>query len=87
VEVLVQSIDTEARRISLSMKALHQPEATKEELEAKAEAEALAEAHAAAGGENAAPPVEPAKPKKPAKEKPLAGGIGKPTGQKFGLKW
>jgi predicted RNA-binding protein with RPS1 domain len=89
VEVLVQSIDTEARRISLSMKALHQPEPTKEELEAKAETEALAEAHAAAG-ENAgqaAPPAEPPKPKKPPKEKPLTGGLGKPTGQKFGLKW
>ena len=90
VEVLVQSIDPESRRISLSMKALEQSEPTKEELEAKAEAEALADAHAVTSGENtspATPPAEPPKPKKPPKEKPLTGGLGKRTGEKFGLKW
>ncbi|MCC6125274.1 MAG: S1 RNA-binding domain-containing protein [Pirellulales bacterium] len=85
VEVMVQSIDPEAKRIGLSMKALQQPEPTKKELEAKAEADALAESHAAASPD--APPAEPPKPKKPAKEMPLTGGLGKRTGEKFGLKW
>jgi small subunit ribosomal protein S1 len=79
VEVMVQSIDPESKRISLSMKALHQPEPTPKELEAKAEAEAMAE--------TPAPAAEPPKPKKPEKEKPLTGGLGKRTGEKFGLKW
>jgi small subunit ribosomal protein S1 len=86
IEVMVQSIDPEAKRISLSMKALHQPEPTQKELEAKAEAEALANAPAAVIDPNA-PPTEPPKPKKPEKEKPLTGGLGKRTGEKFGLKW
>jgi small subunit ribosomal protein S1 len=86
IEVLVQSIDPEAKRISLSMKALHQPEPTKEELEAQAEAEAMKDAPAAVVDPNA-PPAEPPKPKKPEKEKPLTGGLGKRTGEKFGLKW
>jgi small subunit ribosomal protein S1 len=86
IEVMVQSIDPEAKRISLSMKALHQPEPTQKELEAKAEAEALANAPAAVTDPNA-PPAEPPKPQKPEKEKPLTGGLGKRTGEKFGLKW
>jgi predicted RNA-binding protein with RPS1 domain len=85
VDVLVQSIDPEARRISLSMKALSQPEPTKQELEAQAEAEALKDAPADAAT-NAAP-AEPPKPKKPEKEIPLTGGLGKRTEEKFGLKW
>jgi small subunit ribosomal protein S1 len=74
VEVMVLSVDQNAQRISLSIKALSQPEPTKKEKE-KAEQEA---AEAAAG---------PSKPKKPEKELPLTGGLGKTTGAKFGLKW
>jgi predicted RNA-binding protein with RPS1 domain len=74
VEVMVLSVDQNAQRISLSIKAMSQPEPTKKEKE-KAEQEA---AEAAAG---------PAKPKKPEKELPLTGGLGKSTGAKFGLKW
>ncbi|MGA2796728.1 MAG: S1 RNA-binding domain-containing protein [Thermoguttaceae bacterium] len=74
VEVMVLSVDQNAQRISLSIKALSQPEPTKKEKE-KAEQEA---AEAAAG---------PSKPKKPEKELPLTGGLGKSTGAKFGLKW
>jgi small subunit ribosomal protein S1 len=89
VEAEVQSIDPESKRISLSMKALHQPEPTKQELEAQAEAAALqdAPADAPASTDPNAPPSEPPKPKKPEKEKPLTGGLGKRTGEKFGLKW
>jgi transcriptional accessory protein Tex/SPT6 len=89
VEVLVQSIDPESKRISLSMKALHQPEPTKQELEAQAEAAAMKDASADAppSTDPNAPPAEPPKPKKPEKEKPLTGGLGKRTGEKFGLKW
>ena len=64
VEVMVLSVDQNAQRISLSIKALSQPEPTKKEKE-KAEQEA---AEAAAG---------PSKPKKPEKELPLTGGLGK----------
>jgi predicted RNA-binding protein with RPS1 domain len=74
VEVMVLSVDQNAQRISLSIKALSQPEPTKKEKE-KAEQEA---AEAAAGS---------SKPKKPEKELPLTGGLGKSTGAKFGLKW
>ena len=74
VEVMVLSVDQNAQRISLSIKALSQPEPTKKEKE-KAEQEA---AEAAAGA---------SKPKKPEKELPLTGGLGKSTGAKFGLKW
>jgi small subunit ribosomal protein S1 len=74
VEVMVLSVDEKAQRISLSIKALSQPEPTKKEKE-KAEQEA---AEAAAGH---------SKPKKPEKEIPLTGGLGKATGAKFGLKW
>jgi small subunit ribosomal protein S1 len=82
IEAEVLSIDPDAKRISLSIKALHQPEPTKAELEAQAETAALAEAPA-----EGTPPAEPPKPKKPGKEKPLTGGLGKRTGEKFGLKW
>jgi predicted RNA-binding protein with RPS1 domain len=74
VEVMVLSVDQNAQRISLSIRALSQPEPTKKEKE-KAEQEA-AEAAAQAS-----------KPKKPEKELPLTGGLGKTTGAKFGLKW
>jgi ribosomal protein S1 len=74
VEVIVLSVDEKAQRISLSIKAMSQPEPTKKEKE-QAEREA---AEAAAG---------PVKPKKPEKELPLTGGLGKTTGAKFGLKW
>ena len=77
IDVMVLSIDQTAQRISLSIKALHQPELTKKEKEQQEAAEAEAAAAAA----------EPTKPKKPEKELPLHGGLGKSTGAKFGLKW
>ena len=69
VEVLVLSVDPEAQRISLSMKALAAPpEPAKKEDAAEA---------------------APAKPsKKRAKPTgPLLGGLGRRTGDRFGLKW
>ena len=77
VEVMVLSVDQNAQRISLSIKALYQPELTKKEKEQQEAAEAEAAAAAA----------DPSKPKKPEKEMPLTGGLGKSTGAKFGLKW
>ena len=77
VEVMVLSVDEKAQRISLSIKALSQPEPTKKEKEEQEAAQAEAAAAATA----------PSKPKKPEKEIPLTGGLGKTTGAKFGLKW
>ena len=74
VDVMVLSVDTEAQRISLSMKAaLHPPEP-----------ESTPEAQAAAG------PGQPPPPPKPKRQPqgPLQGGLGKSSrGQQFGLKW
>jgi predicted RNA-binding protein with RPS1 domain len=67
VEVLVLSVDPEAQRISLSMRALAAPpEPAKKE--------------------------EDATPGKPSKQRakptgPLLGGLGRKTGERFGLKW
>ena len=60
---IVQSIDPESKRISLSMKALHQPEPTKQELEAQAEAEAMkdAPADAPASTRTPRPPNRPSR--------------------------
>jgi small subunit ribosomal protein S1 len=77
VEVMVLSVDQNAQRISLSIKALSEPELTKKEKEEQEAAKAEATAAATA----------PSKPKKPEKEIPLTGGLGKNTGAKFGLKW
>jgi small subunit ribosomal protein S1 len=71
VEVLVLSIDAEAQRISLSMKALAgalEP--------AKKEGDAAGEAAAA----------QPSK-KRNKPSGPLLGGLTRPTGDRFGLKW
>ena len=69
VEVLVLSIDTEAQRISLSMKAL----AASTEPAKKEESE---------------PEAASAKSKRRAKPAgPLLGGLGRSTGDHFGLKW
>jgi small subunit ribosomal protein S1 len=76
VEVMVLSVDTKAQRISLSIKALFQPEPTKKEKEEQEAAQAAA-----------AQPAAPAKPKKPEKKIPLTGGLQKTSGAKFGLKW
>jgi ribosomal protein S1 len=73
IEAVVLSVDQNAQRISLSMKALSQPEPTKKEKERQEQ--------------EAAEAAAPTKPKKPEKEIPLTGGLGKPTGAKFGLKW
>jgi predicted RNA-binding protein with RPS1 domain len=70
VEVMVLSVDPEAQRMSLSMKALAAPpEPTKKE---KDEAEAAA----------ASPSKKSNKP-----TGPLRGGLGKRTGERFGLNW
>jgi ribosomal protein S1 len=75
VDVLVLSVDTEAQRISLSMKGLI-PE-PKSAREADKEEEA---------SESEAPPPPPKPGKKPSQ--PLQGGLGRsPGGGKFGLKW
>jgi small subunit ribosomal protein S1 len=72
VEVLVLSVDSEAQRISLSMKALAKPEPTKKDEAAEAEA---------------ATPAKPGKPRRQRSE-PLRGGLGKSAGgESFGLKW
>jgi predicted RNA-binding protein with RPS1 domain len=69
VEVMVRSIDTTAKRISLSMKELSAPpEPVKKEDEEPAEAAATKKKHQKPTG-------------------PLLGGIGKKTGDRFGLKW
>ena len=72
VEVMVLSVDPEAQRIGLSLKALEaKPAATDKETSAAEAAEP-----------EAPPPVS----KK--RKTPLRGGIGGPsTGQQFGLKW
>ncbi len=76
VDAVVQSIDVGAQRISLSIKALSQPEPTKKEKEA---AERAAQEEAAA--------AESVKPKSNKPSKPLKGGLGGSTGSQFGLKW
>jgi small subunit ribosomal protein S1 len=75
VEAKVLSVDPEAQRISLSMKALEaRPEPVKKDWEKAVEAAEQAE-------------PEPPPPKKPRKV-PLQGGLGRSTaGDKFGLKW
>jgi len=73
VEVLVLSVDPQAQRISLSLKALAPaPEPAKKEREEEPAA--------------AAAPRQPPKRKKP--EPPLGGGLGRVKGgARFGLKW
>jgi small subunit ribosomal protein S1 len=71
VEVLVLSIDAEAQRISLSMKAL-------------AAALEPANKEGDAAGEAAA--AQPSK-KRNKPSGPLLGGLTRPTGDRFGLKW
>ncbi|MGO8749044.1 MAG: 30S ribosomal protein S1 [Thermoguttaceae bacterium] len=74
IDVMVLSVDMDAKRISLSMKAV-QP---LPEPEMKAEA--------APAAKPAEPPLPPPKPKKPAG--PLKGGLGRsPEAERFGLKW
>jgi len=74
VEVLVLAVDTQAQRISLSMKALVAKPEPKKEQEQESSAT-----------EPAAPPPPPKK-QKPAK--PLSGGLGRSgSGAGFGLKW
>ncbi|MGA2032481.1 MAG: S1 RNA-binding domain-containing protein [Thermoguttaceae bacterium] len=72
VEVLVLSVNPEAQRMSLSIRALSKPEPTKKEVEEAREAEL--------------PPVAPSKRKGP--DRPLRGGLGKSAGgDRFGLNW
>jgi small subunit ribosomal protein S1 len=74
IEVLVTSIDPDAQRISLSLKALQaKPLTEKEKLQQEEEA-----------AEAAAPPAAPIKKS----NAPLKGGLGSTSeGAKFGLKW
>jgi small subunit ribosomal protein S1 len=70
VDVLVLSIDTEAQRISLSMKACSTPpEPVKKE------------------GEEDSAPATTSKKASNKPTGPLMGGLGKRTGERFGLKW
>ena len=71
VQVMVLSIDPEAKRISLSLKAVQAK--AEAEAKARAEAEAQARAEAEAAAEAAAPPPPP-RPRDPN----LRGGIGRP---------
>ena len=68
VEVMVRSVDPEARRMSLSMKELSTPPEPEKKEEEPADA-------------------APSKPKKSKPSGPLLGGIGRKTGDKYGLKW
>jgi len=71
LEVLVLSVNTEAQRISLSIKALTRPEPAKT-------------------GKGAAEPGEPvptARKRHPPSNEPLQGGLGRPSGDRFGLRW
>jgi predicted RNA-binding protein with RPS1 domain len=68
VEVMVLSVNTEAKRMSLSMKELSAPPEPEKKEEEPAEAATTKK-----------------KPQKPTG--PLIGGIGKRTGDRFGLKW
>jgi small subunit ribosomal protein S1 len=69
VEVMVRSVDVEARRMSLSMKELSAPPEPEKKEDEAAEA-------------------APAKSKESNKPTgPLLGGIGRKTGDRFGLKW
>jgi small subunit ribosomal protein S1 len=72
VEVLVLSVNQEAQRISLSIKALSQPEPTKKDKES------------AEPGE----PVPPSRKRQRPSDEPLTGGLGRPAGgDRYGLKW
>jgi len=75
VEVLVLSVDAEAQRISLSMKALEtRPQAAKDSQADQA------------GGQPPEPPQTKRKKRRPSR--PLSGGLGRaPGGEQFGLKW
>ena len=97
VDVVVMSVDPQARRISLSMKHLSPPPEEmppQEEETPTTESSAQAVSTPSAGEESAAageapaesPPEKPKKPPKP--ERPLRGGLGpSPLGKKFGLNW
>ena len=74
IEVMILNVNTEAQRISLSLRALSQPEPTKKEKEA---AESLP-------GE----PAPTAKKRQRGPDEPLRGGLGKTAGgDRFGLNW
>lgn len=72
VEVQIQSVDAEAQRIGLSMKALEtRPESAKKE-----------------SADEATPEPETPPQKTPARKTPLKGGLGGAQGgERFGLKW
>jgi ribosomal protein S1 len=71
IEVMVLSVNSESQRISLSIKALSKPEPTKKEKES----------------------AEPGEPVGASRKRPqtapelLQGGLGRASGERFGLKW
>jgi small subunit ribosomal protein S1 len=71
IEVMVLSVDPQAQRMSLSIRALHQPEPTKKEKEEAQDAEL---------------PASTKKSNRPSNV-PLKGGLGSAGGDRFGLKW
>jgi small subunit ribosomal protein S1 len=72
LEVMVLAVNQEAQRISLSIKALSQPEPTKKDKES-------AEPGA---------PVPTSRKRQPSSSEPLLGGLGRPPGgDRFGLNW
>jgi small subunit ribosomal protein S1 len=74
IDVMVLSVDANAKRISLSLKNMQTPP---EEAAPPAPAEPVASEE----------PVPAEKPKQNLPTKPLKGGLGKSTGGLFGLKW
>ena len=72
IEVLILSVNTEAQRISLSIKALSKPEPTKKEKEAAEPSE----------------PATSSRKQQRSSNQPLRGGLGKSSGgEQVGLNW
>jgi ribosomal protein S1 len=69
LDVLILSVNSDAQRISLSIKALYKPEPAKKDKEEEESAAATPSKH------------------RPVRNEPLQGGLGKPSGSRFGLKW
>ena len=88
VEALVLSVDPQAQRISLSLRALAPlPQPSKTEAAAEQAEQAEGPQQPTAQSEQPAPPPK-RKPPKPKPEKPLLGGLDRPAkGHGFGLKW
>ncbi len=87
VEVLVLSVDPQAQRISLSIKALSPLSQPKKEQQDEQSHDSSDAGQPTEPASQTAPP-QPRKPRKPKPEKPLLGGLDRPAkGQRFGLRW